>query len=203
METMPVNGKFELVKLPYESGCLEPIISSETIAYHYGKHLQTYVNNLNTALPGSRYENLSLEDIVKTADGTVYNNAGQMLNHNFYFTQFCPPRDNNVPHCKLSKAIESQFGSFDAFCDEFVSKGVSLFGSGWVWLSTDKSGKLIITQEHNADNPLRHGLCPLLTFDVWEHAYYLDFQNHRADHLKQLWKIVDWEVVEKRFEETC
>lgn len=197
---MPVNGKFELVKLPYESACLEPIISSETIGYHYGKHLQTYVNNLNAALPGSRYEGLSLEEIVRTADGAVFNNAGQILNHNLYFTQFCPPRDANVPQSKLAKAIEYQFGSFDAFRDEFVKKGATLFGSGWVWLSADNSKKLVITQEQNAGTPVRQGLRPLLTFDVWEHAYYLDFQNRRADHLAELWKIVDWQIVEQRFE---
>lgn len=201
METMPVNGKFELVKLPYGADSLEPVISSETIGYHHGKHLQTYVNNLNAALPGSRYEGQSLEEIVRTADGAVFNNAGQILNHNLYFTQFCPPRDGNVPSCKLTKAIEAQFGSFDAFREEFVKKGATLFGSGWVWLSADNSKKLIITQEHNAGNPVRQGLRPLLTFDVWEHAYYLDFQNRRADQLEQLWKIIDWNVIEKRFEE--
>lgn len=201
METMPVNGKFELVELPYGAESLEPVISSETIGYHHGKHLQTYVNNLNAALPGSSYEGLSLEEIVRTADGAVFNNAGQMLNHNLYFTQFCPPRDGNVPQCKLTKAIECQFGSFDAFKQEFVNKGATLFGSGWVWLSADNSRKLIITQEHNAGNPVRQGLLPLLTFDVWEHAYYLDFQNRRADHLNQLWQIINWNVIEKRFEE--
>lgn len=199
-ETMPVNGKFELITLPYDANDLEPIISSETIGFHHGKHLQTYVNNLNAALPGSRYEGMSLEEIVKTADGAVLNNAGQTLNHNMYFTQLCPPRDtDNAPACKLTQAITNQFGSFETFKEEFVQKGVSLFGSGWVWLSADNSNKLIITQENNAGNPLRKGLRPLLTFDVWEHAYYLDFQNRRADHLKEMWKIVDWDVVERRF----
>jgi len=201
MKTMPKNGQFELITLPYEANCLEPIISSQTIAYHHGKHLATYVNNLNAALPGSRYEGMSLEEIVKTADGAIYNNAGQILNHNLYFTQLCPPRETaNAPTCKLTKAIESQFGSFDAFKQEFVQKGVSLFGSGWVWLSTDNSKKLIITQETNAGNPLSRGLHPLLTFDVWEHAYYLDFKNRRADHLAEMWKIINWEEVERRYQ---
>ena len=201
-ETMPVNGKFELITLPYDANALEPIISSETIGYHHGKHLQTYVNNLNAALPGSRYEGMSLEEIVKTADGTVFNNAGQILNHNMYFTQLCPPCDTEcVPACKLMSAIDSQFGSFETFKQEFVQKGSTLFGSGWVWLSADNSNKLIITQEQNAGNPLRQGLRPLLTFDVWEHAYYLDFQNRRADHLAEIWIVIDWEVVDKRFEQ--
>ena len=201
-ETMPVNGKFELITLPYDANALEPIISSETIGYHHGKHLQTYVNNLNAALPGSRYEGMSLEEIVKTADGTVFNNAGQILNHNMYFTQLCPPCDTEcVPACKLMSAIDRQFGSFETFKQEFVQKGSTLFGSGWVWLSADNSNKLIITQEQNAGNPLRQGLRPLLTFDVWEHAYYLDFQNRRADHLAEIWKVIDWEVVDKRFEQ--
>lgn len=191
-----------MIALPYEASSLEPIISSETIGYHYGKHLQTYVNNLNAALPGSRYGGMSLEEIVQTADGAVLNNAGQTLNHNLYFTQFRPPRETaSAPSCKLTKAIESQFGTFDAFRDEFVQKGTTLFGSGWVWLSADNAHKLIITQEPNAGNPLRRGLRPLLTFDVWEHAYYLDFQNRRADQLNRLWKIIDWDVVEQRFEQ--
>lgn len=198
---MPVNGKFELIRLPYEAGNLEPAISPATIACHYGKHLPTYVNNLNAALPGSRYEGLPLEEIVRTADGAVFNNAGQTLNHNLYFTQFCPPRDGNAPQGALAEAIDSCFGSFEAFKSEFVKQGVTLFGSGWVWLSVDKSGRLFITQEHNAGNPVRQGLTPLLTFDVWEHAYYLDFQNRRADHLASLWAIVDWDVVARRFDE--
>lgn len=199
-ETMPVNGKFELVKLPYDPNALEPVISSETIGYHHGKHLQTYVNNLNAALPGSRYEGLSLEEIVKTADGAVFNNAGQILNHNMYFEQLCPPGDTaKAPACKLLSAIENQFGTFETFKQEFTQRGTTLFGSGWVWLSADNSNKLIITQETNAGNPIRRGLRPLLTFDVWEHAYYLDFQNRRADHLAEMWKVIDWEVVDKRF----
>lgn len=200
METMPKNGKFELVSLPYEAESLEPVISSETIGFHHGRHLLTYINNLNAALPGSSYEGLSLEEIVRTSDGAVFNNSGQVLNHTLYFTQFCPPHENgSAPAGKLAGAIESRFGSFDAFKQEFVQKGSTLFGSGWVWLSADNAHQLVITQEPNAGNPLRRGLRPLLTFDVWEHAYYLDFQNRRADHLNELWRLVDWNVIEKRF----
>ncbi len=200
MKTLPVNGKFELMKLPYPVEALEPVISAKTLSFHHGKHLQGYVNNLNAALPGSPYEGLSLEEIVQKSDGGVFNNAGQILNHNLYFAQFtADSKEDNRPSGKLARAIEAQFGSFEAFMEEFVKKGVSLFGSGWVWLSADAEGKLVITQEGNAGNPLRQGLNPLLTFDVWEHAYYLDYQNRRADHLNALWIIIDWGVIEERY----
>ena len=151
-------------------------------------------------LPGSQFEGQTLENIVRQSDGGVFNNAGQILNHNLYFLQFKSPQENNVPIGKLAEAINSQFGSFEAFREEFQKKGATLFGSGWVWLSADADGKLVITQEPNAGNPLTKGLTPLLTFDVWEHAYYLDYQNRRPDHLAALWQIVDWEVIEKRYE---
>jgi Fe-Mn family superoxide dismutase len=141
---------------------------------------------------------MPLEEIVKTADGGVFNNAGQILNHNLYFTQFCAPKVDNQPTGVIAQWIDQQFGSFDAFKEEFAKKGATLFGSGWVWLSVDKDGKLVITQEPNANNPVQRGLRPLLTFDVWEHAYYLDYQNRRPDHLAALWQIVDWDVVNGR-----
>ena len=187
--------------LPYAPDALAPAISAETISFHYGKHLATYVNNLNAALPGSAFEGMELEEIVKKADGPLYNNAGQTLNHNLYFTQFAPRRDNNAPKGKLALAIEKEFGSFDAFKKEFTAKGAGLFGSGWVFLSAKADGSLVITQEPNAGNPLRSGLTPILTFDVWEHAYYLDFQNRRADQLAALWDIVNWDVVSERYAE--
>ncbi|MBR1542718.1 MAG: superoxide dismutase [Bacteroidaceae bacterium] len=200
METKPVNGKFELIKVPFGNADLQPYISGVTLSFHYGKHLQAYVNNLNAALPGSGFEGFSLEDIVRKAEGGVFNNAGQILNHNLYFTQFAAPEScQPAPTGKLLVAIEAQFGSFEAFQKEFVAKGVSLFGSGWVWLSANTEGKLLITQEPNAGNPIRKGLRPLLTFDVWEHAYYLDYQNRRADQLNDLWKIVNWRVIEERY----
>ena len=200
-KTMPVNGQFELITLPYADKALEPVISAQTLSFHHGKHLQTYVNNLNNLLPGSPFEGLPLEEIVKKADGGIFNNAGQILNHNLYFTQFRAPREGNAPKGALAKQIEKQFGSFEAFQTEFVAKGGSLFGSGWVWLSADDKGELVITQEPGAGNPVRKGLKPVLTFDVWEHAYYLDYQNRRPDQLKALWAIVDWDVVEKRYAE--
>ena len=190
---------FELIKLPYAPDALAPVISAETIGFHHGKHLQTYVNNLNAMLPGSGFEDATLEEIVKKSEGGIFNNAGQILNHNLYFTQFAAPKENNVPTGRIAEAIQAQFGSFEAFKEEFEKKGATLFGSGWVWLSADVEGKLVITQEPNAGNPLTKGLKPLLTFDVWEHAYYLDYQNRRPAHLVSLWQIVNWEEVNNRF----
>ena len=190
---------FELIQLPYAPDALAPVISAETIGFHHGKHLQTYVNNLNALLPGSGFEDATLEEIVKKSEGGIFNNAGQILNHNLYFTQFAAPKENNVPTGRIAEAIQAQFGSFEAFKEEFEKKGATLFGSGWVWLSADVEGKLVITQEPNAGNPLTKGLKPLLTFDVWEHAYYLDYQNRRPAHLAALWEIVNWEEVNNRF----
>ena len=191
--------KFELMALPYAIEALEPVISKQTLEFHHGKHLAGYVNNLNGLLEDSPLADSSLEDIVCKASGGILNNAGQILNHNLYFGQFCAPKADNKPVGKLAEAIARDFGSFDAFKDEFQKKGATLFGSGWVWLSADKDGKLIITQETNAANPIQKDLKPLLTFDVWEHAYYLDYQNRRPDHLSALWQIIDWEVIENRF----
>ena len=191
--------KFELMALPYADDALEPVISKETISFHHGKHLLAYVNNLNGLLEGSPLADLPLEEIVKKAEGGILNNAGQILNHELYFGQFTAPKENNQPTGKIAKAIVRDFGSFEAFKEEFQKKGATLFGSGWVWLAADKDGKLVITQETNAANPVQRGLKPLLTFDVWEHAYYLDYQNRRPDHLAALWQIVNWEVVESRF----
>ena len=194
---------FTLIELPYAADALEPIISARTLSFHHGKHLQAYVDNLNKLLPGTPYENLPLEEIVRTAPaGPIFNNAGQILNHNLYFTQF-KAADNNV---NLSEAksliaqIERQWGSLDAFKADFEAKGVSLFGSGWVWLAGAPDGTLTITQEPGAGNPVTRGLKPLLTFDVWEHAYYLDYQNRRAAHLAALWPLVNWEEIEHRYQ---
>jgi len=191
-------SKFDLMALGYAPEALEPVISKETIGFHHGKHLAGYVNNLNGLLPGSGFENATLEEIVCKATGGLLNNAGQILNHNLYFGQFGAPQADNTPTGKLAEAITRDFGSFEAFKEEFQKKGATLFGSGWVWLSADQDGKLVITQEANAANPIQKGLKPLLTFDVWEHAYYLDYQNRRPDHLAALWQIIDWKVVEGR-----
>ena len=192
-------NKFELVALPYAPEALEPVISRETIAFHHGKHLAGYVNNLNAMLPDSGFEKATLEEIVCKATGGILNNAGQILNHELYFGQFGAPKADNKPVGKLAEAIARDFGSFEAFKETFQKSGATLFGSGWVWLSADQDGKLVITQETNAANPVQKGLKPLLTFDVWEHAYYLDYQNRRPDHLAALWQIIDWTVIEQRY----
>ena len=191
-------GKFELMALPYAIDALEPVISKQTLEFHHGKHLAGYVNNLNGLLEGSPLAELPLQEIVLKAQGGMLNNAGQILNHNMYFGQFCAPKADNAPTGKLAEAIVRDFGSFEAFKEAFQKGGATLFGSGWVWLSADKDGKLVITQETNAANPIQNGLKPLLTFDVWEHAYYLDYQNRRPDHLAALWQIVDWNVIVER-----
>ncbi len=192
-------GKFELMALPYAPEALEPVISKETIGFHHGKHLAGYVNNLNGLLEGSPLAGLSLEEIVLKAEGGILNNAGQILNHNLYFGQFSAQKIDNKPVGKLAEAITRDFGSFEAFKEEFQKKGATLFGSGWVWLSAEKDGKLVITQETNAANPIQKGLKPLLTFDVWEHAYYLDYQNRRPDHLAAIWSIIDWSIIASRY----
>ena len=191
------TNMFTLIELPYAKDALAPVISAQTLDFHHGKHLQGYVDNLNKLLPGSPFEGMALEDIVRKADGVLFNNAGQILNHNLYFTQFAPKATE--PAGKLADQIVKQWGSVDTFKAEFESKGTTLFGSGWVWLSAQADGSLVITQESNADNPVAHGLKPLLTFDVWEHAYYLDYQNRRAAHLSALWQIVNWDEIEKRY----
>ena len=190
---------FELITLPYGAQDLEPVISAQTLSFHHGKHLQAYVDNLNKLLPGSGFEGLSLEEIVCKAQGGIFNNAGQILNHNLYFTQFCKGGVALADGSQLKAQIIKQWGNVEAFQAEFVAKGVGLFGSGWVWLSCDAQGELVITQEAGASNPVVRGLKPLLTFDVWEHAYYLDYQNRRAAQLEALWQIVDWSVIEGRY----
>ncbi len=191
---LPVNGLFEMPVLPYEE--LGKTISKETLSFHHGKHLKAYVDNLNKLLPGSGLEGLPLAEVVRKAEGGMFNNAGQVLNHAMYFEQF-----SNTPKpisTRMKTLLEQAFGSMESFQKEFEQKGATLFGSGWVWLSADAQGKLVITQQKNAENPVTMGLTPLLTFDVWEHAYYLDYQNRRADYLTALWQIVDWSVVENR-----
>ena len=202
---------FTLIDLPYAIDALEPVISAHTLSFHHGKHLQAYVDNLNKLIAGTEFESMTLEEIVAKSTGALFNNAGQVLNHNLYFTQFRPaaviPNPAGVKESPLGKQLEAQWGSVEAFQEEFVAKGVGLFGSGWVWLQADDAGQLSIGQYPGADNPVAHvmpgstgHLKPILTFDVWEHAYYLDYQNRRAEHLSKLWGIVDWKVVEERYD---
>ena len=193
---------FKLVDLPYAQDALAPVISAQTISFHHGKHLQTYVDNLNKLLPGSGLEDLPLMEIVaKAPAGPLFNNAGQVLNHEMYFLQFKPAGDagSQPGMTKLHQQIVTQWGTLDAFKEEFAAKGAGLFGSGWVWLAAEKDGHLVITQEPNAGNPAAKGLAPILTFDVWEHAYYLDYQNRRPAYLAALWDILDWCVLEARY----
>jgi Fe-Mn family superoxide dismutase len=189
---------FELPKLPYALDALEPHISKATLEYHYGKHHQAYVTNLNGLVTGTEFENADLDTIVKESKGGIFNNGAQIWNHTFYFLSFSPdgPR---TPQGDLAKAIDEEFGSFDAFKETFSKAGATLFGSGWAWLVKNTDGKLEIIQESNAGNPLRDGYTPILTCDVWEHAYYLDTQNARPAYLKNYWEVLDWNVISGRF----
>ena len=191
---------FMLPKLNYEPNALEPVISKETIEYHYGKHLQAYVNTLNTLVKGTEYEKMTLEDIVRRAPaGPVFNNAGQVLNHALYFEQFCPVKaEGNSSSGRLAEAINASFGSFEEFKNKMTLAATGLFGAGWAWLAQDKDGKLVIMQCPNAGNPVTSDMVPLLCFDVWEHAYYVDYRNRRPDHISALWQIIDWDVVASR-----
>lgn len=189
---------FTLPELPYAHNALEPVISEETINYHYGKHHQTYVTNLNGLVPGTEFENADLETIVKKSSGPIFNNAAQIWNHDFYFLSLTPVK-GTAPSENLLKAIETKFGSLDNFKTEFNKAAVTVFGSGWAWLVKTAEGGVDIVKESNAGNPMTSGLTPLLTFDVWEHAYYIDYRNRRADYVAALWELVDWDVVSARF----
>lgn len=191
--------KFEQPRLPYSIDALQPVISPATIDYHYGKHERAYIDTLNKLIEGTPYADMSLEDIIVKSDGKLFNNASQAWNHIFYFFQFAP-LGLKEPNGILRDKIDSTFGSFDEFKKKFEEAGATLFGSGWVWLSSDANGELHITQSGNAGNPMTEGLHPLLTFDVWEHAYYLDYQNRRAEYLHRLWDIVDWDIISMRYE---
>ena len=190
--------KSSLPELPYAHNALEPVISEKTISFHYGKHHQTYVNNLNGLVVGTEFENSNLESIVKKSEGPIFNNAAQIWNHTFYFLTLTPNK-GSLPGDKLVKAINEGWDSIENFKVEFNKAAVAVFGSGWAWLVKDAEGKLSIVKESNAGNPITRGLTPLLTFDVWEHAYYLDYQNRRADYVAALWDLVDWKIVSERY----
>jgi Fe-Mn family superoxide dismutase len=192
------NMKFEKVALPYATDALVPVIGKQTMELHYGKHYQAYIDNLNKLIVGTKFENADLETIVKESDGGIFNNAGQALNHQLYFTSFSA-NGGGEPQGKLAEAINSKFGSFEKFKEEFIAAGLAVFGSGWVFLAKDDSGNLSIEKESNAGNPITRGLATILPLDVWEHSYYLDYQNRRADHLKEVWKILDWKVISDRY----
>lgn len=198
MTTDVTAARIEAKPLPYAYDALEPAISEETLRYHHDKHYEGYVAKLNELIAFTPYADLSLEEIVRTADGAIFNNAAQSWNHEFYFAQFAPAPQGE-PTGALAEAIRESFGSFDAMKAEMAKAAASLFGSGWVWLVEDGSGRLSILSTRNAGSPVRHGLRPLLCLDVWEHAYYIDYRNRRADAVAALWGIIDWEVVEERY----
>lgn len=183
---------FELPALPYANDALAPHISAETIEYHYGKHHQTYVTNLNNLVPGTEFEGLSLEDIVKKSSGGIFNNAAQVWNHTFYWNCLSP-NGGGAPTGGLANAIERTFGSFDEFKEAFTKCAVTTFGSGWAWLVKNANGSLELVSTSNAGCPLTAGQTPILTCDVWEHAYYIDFRNARPKYLEAFWSLVNWE----------
>ncbi len=199
MNAVETIMKFTKPLLPYMPDSLEPVISATTVEFHYGKHEDAYVNTLNSLIENTDYEGKSLEEIICSSDGKLFNNASQAWNHIFYFLQF-NKRGQHAPGRALMERIETQFGSLEEMQRQISEAGVTLFGSGWVWLSKDCSGQLIIQQKSNAGTPLTEGLTPILVIDVWEHAYYLDYQNRRADYLKNIWEIIDWSVIDSRYE---
>ena len=190
--------KFEIQALPFAMDALEPFISRRTLEFHYGKHHMAYVNNLNKLIQGTAFENASLEDIIKKADGGIFNNGAQVWNHTFYW-DCLGPSSGGKAEGKLLEAIQKYFISFEMFIEKFTEAALTLFGSGWVWLVKDNQGKLEIVKESNAGNPIRNGMTPILTCDVWEHAYYLDAQNRRGDYIASFWNIVDWVKVALRY----
>lgn len=189
---------FELPELPYPLNGLEPHISAETLEYHYRKHHQTYVNNLNNLVADTEYENLDLTAIIERAEGGLFNNAAQVWNHSFYW-QCLSPNGGGEPKAELGRAIEKQFGSFAAFKDEFSQTAITTFGSGWAWLVKNSDGNLAIVSTSNADTPIRGAAKPLLTCDVWEHAYYIDYRNARPQYVEAFWNLVNWEFVAEQF----
>lgn len=190
--------KFKLPELPFEFNALEPYISRSTLEYHYLKHNQAYITNLNALVSNTKFENKDLETIIKVTEGPIFNNAAQIWNHSFYFEALSPGKNHN-PKGPFTDVINENFGSIIFFKNTFLKSVITLFGSGWVWLVLNQKGSLEIIQELNAGNPLRRGITPLLTCDVWEHAYYLDYKNSRSDYAEAFWKLINWDLVEKRY----
>jgi len=183
----------ELIALPYDTAALEPYISSETVRYHYGKHHAGYVAKLNALIKGTRYEQMPLENVIRSSDGAIFNNAAQVFNHNFYWhSMICGPCNLSVD---LAESINKSFGSMETFKESFLRSAASLFGSGWVWLVAENDGSLHIEQTGNADTPIAHGRTPLLVCDVWEHAYYIDYRSARPDYLEAWWSLINWNFV--------
>ncbi len=189
---------FELPPLPYPKDALQPHISQETLEYHYGKHHQAYVTNLNKLVPGTEFESASLEEIIRKASGGIFNNGAQVWNHTFYWNCLSP-KGGGKPSGDLAKAIDRAFGSFDAFKEKFSQTAVTTFGSGWAWLVKKKDGALAVVSTSNAGNPLKDGDTPILTCDVWEHAYYIDYRNARPKYVEIFWNLVNWDFAAKNF----
>lgn len=189
---------YELPKLPYAPDELQPAISAETVNFHYGKHEQSYIDNLNKLIEGTEYEDMPLEDIIKTSSGPLFNNAAQAWNHLFYFFGLSP-QGGGEPTGALRLAIEDAFESVQNFKDKMEEAGAKVFGSGWVWLVKDENDVLSIKPTSNAGNPMTEGLTPLMCIDVWEHAYYLDYQNRRAGYLNKIWDVINWDLIESRY----
>ncbi|ROH85804.1 superoxide dismutase [Fe] [Pseudomethylobacillus aquaticus] len=187
-----------LPPLPYAKDALAPVISAETIDFHYGKHHQTYVTNLNNLIKGTEFENATLEEIVLKSSGGIFNNAAQVWNHTFYWNGL-KPNGGGAPSGELAAAIDKAFGSFDEFKKQFTQKAITTFGSGWAWLVKNKDGSLSLESTSNAGTPLTSGQTPLLTIDVWEHAYYVDYRNARAKYAEEFWTIVNWDFVAANF----
>ena len=193
------KSRFELPELGYQLGDLAPMMSQETLSFHYGKHFRTYVDNLNQLVDGSHYEGMPLEDIVRKApEGALANNAGQVLNHKLFFEQFLPTHHAKQPTGEFLFLIEQSFESLEKMIEQLDKAAATFFGSGWTFLAMNEEGELKILSLPNGDNPLRYNLKPLLAIDVWEHAYYLDYQNRRKDYLKNLWLLINWHVVSER-----
>lgn len=190
--------KHAMLILPYAQDALAPRMSAETLAFHHGKHLQTYIDNLNRLVEGTPYADMPLKEIVQKADGALLNNAAQAWNHILFFKQLTPQPVNMSS--TLTQTISARFGSVETFREAFEQAAIGLFGSGWVWLALDKEHQLQIVPEPNAGNPIRQGMRPLMCIDVWEHAYYLDYQNRRADYVKNFWYLIDWDRVENRMQ---
>lgn len=191
--------KHLLPELPYALDALAPVMSADTLNYHYGKHLQTYLDNVNRMIEGTPFADMKLKDMITKAQGALYNNAAQAFNHIIFFKQLTPTPTTISP--LLTQALVARFGSVDEFKSEFSNAAATLFGSGWVWLTLDANNVLQIVPEPNAGNPITRNMRPLMCIDVWEHAYYLDYQNRRGDYIKNFWNLVNWDYIEKRMQD--
>lgn len=191
--------KHLLPELPYALDALAPVMSADTLNYHYGKHLQTYLDNVNRMIEGTPFAEMKLKDMITKAQGALYNNAAQAFNHIIFFKQLTPTPTTISP--LLTQALVARFGSVDEFKSEFSNAATTLFGSGWAWLALDANNVLQIVPEPNAGNPITRNMRPLMCIDVWEHAYYLDYQNRRGDYIKNFWNLVNWDYIEKRMQD--